>query len=61
MVETWDGLLEELVDELEFKTAIVERGFYNSNVSLKIFAKKYNFESKNTASYLSINFWSNNS
>jgi len=61
MVETWDGLLEELVDELEFKTAIEERGFYNSNVSLKIFAKKYNFESKNTASYLSINFWSEQS
>ena len=62
MVETWDGLLEELVDESEFKTSIEEKGFYKSAVSLKIFVKKYNFHSsQNTATYLSLDFWSQQS
>ena len=62
MVETWDGLLEELVDESEFKTSIEEKGFYRSAVSLKIFIKKYNFHSsQNTATYLSLDFWSQQS
>ena len=62
MAKTWDNLLEELIEEPEFKTSIEERGFYKSNVSLKIFAKKYNFQpSQNTATYLSINFWSEQS
>ena len=62
MEKTWDNLLMELIDEPEFKTSIEERGFYKSNVSLKIFAKKYNFDpSQNTATYLSLDFWSQQS
>ena len=62
MVETWNGLLEELVDESEFKASIEEKGFYKSAVSLKIFVKKYNFlSSQNTATYLSLDFWSQQS
>ena len=62
MTKTWDNLLEELIEESEFKKSIEEKGFYKSNVSLKIFAKKYNFQpSQNTATYLSINFWSEQS
>ena len=62
MVETWNGLLEELVDESEFKASMEENGFYKSAVSLKIFVKKYNFlSSQNTATYLSLDFWSQQS
>ena len=39
MAETWDNLLEDLIDETEFKTSVEENGFYKTDVSLKIFAK----------------------
>ena len=55
---TWNELLEELIDEIDFKTSIEKNGFFNSNVSLQIFGEKYGFKPKNTASHLSINFWS---
>ena len=59
MVETWDDLLGELIDESEFKSSIEENGFYKSDTSLKVFTKKYNFQPlQNTAVYLSIDFWS---
>ena len=62
MAETWDNLLEELIDETEFKTSVEENGFYKTDVSLKIFAKKYIFDpSQNTATYLSLDFWSQQS
>ena len=50
MVETWDDLLDELIDEPEFKSSIEENGFYKSDTSLKVFTKKYNFQPlQNTA------------
>ena len=58
---TWNELLEELIDEMDFKTSIEKNGFFNSNVSLQIFGEKYGFKPKNTASHLSINFWSEQS
>jgi len=62
MVETWDDLLGELIDESEFKSSIEENGFYKSDTSLKVFARKYNFQPlQNTATYLSIDFWSKQS
>ena len=62
MVETWDDLLDELIDEPEFKSSIEEKGFYKSDTSLKVFTKKYNFQPlQNTAVYLSIDFWSKQS
>ena len=62
MAETWDNLLEELIDETEFKTSVEENGFYKTDVSLEIFAKNYNFDpSQNTATYLSLDFWSQQS
>jgi len=62
MKDDWDNLLEELIDEIEFKTSIEDRGFYKTDVSLKIFAKKYGFDpSQNTATYLSLDFWSQQS
>ena len=62
MVETWDDLLEQLIDQVEFKKNIENEGFYKTNVGLKIFAKKYNFDPpQNTANYLSLDFWSDQS
>ena len=62
MVETWDDLLDELIDEPEFKSSIEENGFYKSDTSLNVFTKKYNFQPlQNTAVYLSIDFWSKQS
>ena len=62
MVKTWDELLEKLIDESEFKSSIEEKGFYKSDTSLKVFAEKYNFQPlQNTATYLSIDFWANQS
>ena len=61
MAKTWDDLLKELIDETEFKTSVEETGFYKTDVSLKIFAKKYIFDpSQNTATYLSLDFGLNN-
>ena len=62
MVKTWDDMLGELIDEPEFKSSINERGFFKSNTRFSDFVEKYNFQPKpNTAQYLSINFWSEQS
>lgn len=62
MVETWDELLEQLIDEVGFKKNIEGEGFYKTDESLKIFAKRYSFDpSQNTATYLSLDFWSQQS
>ena len=62
MVKTWDDMLGELIDEPEFKSSINERGFFKSNTHFSDFVEKYNFQPKpNTAQYLSINFWSEQS
>ena len=48
-----------LINEKGFQDQIKERGFFASDQSFKGFAKKYNFTSdRNTASYLSLDFWS---
>ena len=44
MVETWDDLLDELIDEPEFKSSINEKGFFKSSTKFREFVKKYNFE-----------------
>jgi len=62
MVTEWDDLLEQLIDEVEFKKSIEDKGFYNTEISLKKFAPKYHFKPKqNTANYLSLDFWSRQS
>ena len=62
MVKTWDDMLGELIDEPEFKSSINEKGFFKSSTKFREFVKKYNFEPiQNTAQYLSINFWSQQS
>jgi hypothetical protein len=62
MTKSWEDVLAELVDETEFKSSIDEKGFFKSDASLKIFTKKYNFQPlQNTATYLSLDFWSEQS
>ena len=62
MIQTWNNLLEELIDKAEFKSSIDEKGFFKSDIRFREFVEEYNFEpSTNTAQYLSINFWSEQS
>ena len=62
MIKSWDDVLAELVDEPEFKSSIEEKGFFKSDVGLKTFSKKYDFQPlQNTATYLSLHFWSEQS
>ena len=44
MIKSWDDVLAELVDEPEFKSSIEEKGFFKSDVGLKTFSKKYDFQ-----------------
>jgi hypothetical protein len=57
--QSWDQVLNMLVSEKDFQDQIQKKGFFASDQSFKGFTKKYNFTSeRNTASYLSLDFWS---
>jgi len=57
--QSWDQVLNMLVNEKDFQDQIQKKGFFVSDQSFKGFTKKYNFTpEQNTASYLSLDFWS---
>lgn len=61
-VETWDDFLELLIETPQFKNQITEKGFFKTNDSLKKFSLQYGFNPiQNTATYLSLDFWSQQS
>ncbi len=57
--DSWDQVLNTLVNEQDFKNQINSLGFFLSDKPFKEFSKRYNFTpDQNTANYLSIDFWS---
>jgi len=60
--ESWDQVLNMVINEKNFQDQIQTNGFFTSDQSFKGFSKRYNFTSdRNTASYLSLDFWSSQS
>lgn len=59
---SWNQTLEKIIQEEKFLEQIKNKGYFISDISFKNFTERYGFSSsQNTASYLSIDFWSGQS
>ena len=62
LANSWNEVLEKLLKDDSFKNQIDNSGFYLSDSPFKEFVKKFDYiPSQNTATYLSLDFWSQQS
>jgi hypothetical protein len=62
LINSWNEVLEKLLKDNAFKKQIDDFGFFLSDKPFKEFVKKFDYTpSQNTATYLSLDFWSQQS
>ena len=62
LADSWDQILEKLISEDSFCEQLKKSGYYLSDSKFKEFTKKYGYApDQNTASFLSRDFWSQQS